>query len=169
MTNTNEMEEEGGTPHPGTGQSVGTSAAKALVHTLGSPGYQAYPLSDIIKSLGEGIRSHSGIALLSALMGTQEEETRRLREQLDSEKRSAIASAEALAKCREATATLNERIRGLNENKVLREVLITVGGLLAGSGLGSGPGSTPISGRTLFVGLAILITGWVMGHKGAKS
>lgn len=112
-------------------------------------GIAQVPLTDAVQDyMDSGIRGQAAMAFLYVHIQQLERSLKETRDELDEVRGELKDSRSSLATERQTTAVLRERLRGVQDASTLRNVMLTLGGLLGGAGLPQ---------------LALGITGWAIG------
>lgn len=112
---------------------AGQAESNALVEVRSQATYAEYPLSDAVGGMGEyGVRGQSAMMLLYASVRRLERDLKDLKEELVKERAQNDRLRSQVADSDQRVAVLTERLSAARQLRMLRNVLTTLGGLVAG-------------------------------------
>lgn len=122
-----------------------------------------YPLTDAIKEISEGgVRGQAGMMLLYASTQRLESDLLQMRHERNEASADAKKWKENYHNEKEKCAVQKEKLHNLSKTKILQQILITSGGIIAGFGaskITTSQSIWPII--SLIFGLCLLLLGWI--------
>ena len=135
-------------------------------------GLAPLPVSGAIRDLLDaGVRGQSGMLLLYSMIQRFETDIGDLKASLEQERRLREDLKDDLSIKREENAVLRVQLKDRKAMRKLQNVMITLGGIVAGSALPSlaGPNSNVALGATL-IGALLMLLGWLpLGEKRSET
>lgn len=131
---------------------------------------EPYALSEAVKGFSDsGLRSSTNMGLLTVHIRSKEQDLVEAKRELTQLRVANDRLRDDLAAERTLSAVLSERLRAAGQQRVLRSVLITGGGILAGVSIPNLGGANPgyaIAG-TIFAVVALAV-GWFLPERGGQ-
>jgi len=150
-------------------QAKATPSEQATLGTVVSSGaYAEYPLSDAVRGIGEfGVRGQSAMMLLLASVRRLERDLKEAREELRRFRDTNETLQKNLVGCEKTNSVISERLANSQQQRWVRSVLTTLGGIVAGVSIPHVADPNPgYAIAATFLAVLLLASGWLLPFRG---